>query len=101
MILTVVTYHAQGGKQHLCVHTYTQCVLAELELLRKDMLCYVDEALNTSLQCISSAKTAYKLFVIRRKEIKDKKKRKHQYMCYIYCINILLCTHHHEEELLD
>lgn len=57
------------------MYTYTLCVLAEPRPLRKTMLCHVDKALNSSLQCLSSAKTAYKLFVISRKEIKGKKKK--------------------------
>lgn len=77
MILTVVKYHTLR-KQHLCVYTYTQCVLAELLPLRKEILCHVDKALKTAVQHLSSAKAAYKLSGITRKEMEGKK-RKHHY----------------------
>lgn len=71
LILTVVKYTA--SKQHLCAFTYTQHVLLELSPLRKEVLCHVNRALKTSLQCLS-AKAAYELLGISvGKKIKGKK----------------------------
>lgn len=55
------------------MYTYTQCVLAELLPLRKEILCHVDKALKTAVQHQSSAKAAYKLSGITRKEMEGKK----------------------------
>lgn len=55
------------------MYKYTKCVLVELLPLRKEILCHVDKALKASVQCLSSAKAAYKLLGISRKEIEGKR----------------------------
>jgi len=55
------------------VYKYTQYVLVECLPLRKAILCHVDMALKTLVQCLSSAKAAHKLLGISRKEIEGKR----------------------------